>query len=430
MNIKERIIELLFQYEKGKYSNIAINDYFRENDLSFKEKAFITEIFYGIIRKFDLINYTISSYTKNVKQPWVKQLLKISIYQGFFMDSDNSGIVWEAVELTKDKFDDKMGNFVNGVLRNAFRNQADFLEITEKTKPHIFHSYPKWFFNKVKSDYPKDYMKILKSLKETPKLSVRINKLRYSEEEFKVLLENIGAEIHKQVDSVYYVSNGKILNTSEFKSGKITVQDASSYISAKNIGALEGERILDTCSAPGGKSMVMAEEMNNTGEIVALDIHEHKIDLINNNAQNMEIEIINTVLKDATKSNELEGEFDRILVDAPCSGFGVIRKKPEAIYNKKMNNVEELAKLQMSILESAIQKLKVGGTLVYSTCTIAKEENTANVRKFLEKYEDNLEVLETDIPSNVEHVKDKFNGVNIFDDYLDAFYIIKFKKVK
>ncbi|MBZ4682874.1 MAG: sun protein [Fusobacteriales bacterium] len=428
MNIKERIIDLFSQYESGKYSNIALNEYFRENpNLPIKEKSFITEVFYGIIRKQMLLEYILRTYTKKIQYPWLKNLLRLSLYQGLFMDSDEKGVVWEAVELAKNKYDNKVANFVNGVLRKVFREKDDIFNSLSNKKEYLLYSYPKWFYNKIKSDYPKNYKEILKTLKETPYLSVRINKLKYSEQEFLNLLDKLNIKILKQFNSVYYLSDGRILNTDEFKSGKITVQDASSYIAAKNLNANENERILDACSAPGGKSMVIAESMNNTGEVISLDIHEHKIKLIKNNAENMGIKNVYPILKDATKINELNGEFDRILVDAPCSGFGVIRKKPEAIYNKTISNVEELAKLQLDILNAASEKLKTNGILVYSTCTITKEENTANIRKFLETHP-NFTVIESDIPKNVNYIKDKYNGINIFDDFLDAFYIIKMQK--
>ncbi|TDT68643.1 16S rRNA (cytosine967-C5)-methyltransferase [Hypnocyclicus thermotrophus] len=428
MNIKERIIDVFSHYEAGKYSNIALNDYFRENpNLPIKEKSFITEVFYGMIRKQMFLEYVLRTYTKKIEYPWLKNLLRLSLYQGLFMDSDEKGVVWEAVELTKNKYDKKVANFVNGVLRKIFREKNEIFNSLLNKKEYLLYSYPKWFYNKIKSDYPKNFKEILKTLKETPYLSIRINKLKYTEKEFLNLLNKLNIKILKQVDFVYYLSDGKILNTDEFKSGKLTVQDASSYIAAKNLNANKDDRILDACSAPGGKSMVIAESMNNTGEIISLDIHEHKIKLIKNNAENMGIKNVYPILHDARKINELNGEFDKILVDAPCSGFGVIRKKPEAIYNKTISNVEELARLQLDILNSASKKLKKGGILVYSTCTITKEENTANIRKFLETHS-NFSVVETDIPKNVNFIKDKYNGINIFDNFLDAFYIIKLKK--
>ena len=229
-----------------------------------------------------------------------------------------------------------------------------------------------------------------------------------------------------RVEDIFYLSKS-IIDTREVEEGKIIVKDGSSYLAAKLLGAKENEKILDSCSAPGSKSLVIAEEMNDKGIVFSLDIFEHKLKLIKENAEKMGINIINPILQDARKIDELNDDFDRILVDAPCSGFGVIRKKPEAIYKRNMDNILELANLQREILSSASKKLKVGGHLVYSTCTIFEEENTKNIEKFLEENKD-FEVEGINLPSNVESIKDNLGGLTILDKYLDGFYIIKLKK--
>ena len=167
--------------------------------------------------------------------------------------------------------------------------------------------------------------------------------------------------------------------------------------------------------------------MKNNGKIVALDIHEHKMELIKENAKKMGITIISPENRDATKIHESAEEFDRILVDAPCSGFGVLRKKPEALYNKTQANIDELSELQHEILTSAAKKLKTGGTLVYSTCTIFSEENVENVKKFLSK-NPNFETVEVSLPTNVSFIEDEIKGKTIIDKYLDGFYIVKMIK--
>ena len=165
----------------------------------------------------------------------------------------------------------------------------------------------------------------------------------------------------------------------------------------------------------------------NTGKIIALDIHEHKIELIKENAKKMGITIIATENRDATKIHQSNEVFDRILVDAPCTGFGVLRKKPEALYNKTQANIDELAVLQYDVLTSAAKKLKIGGTLVYSTCTIFSEENIDNVKKFLSK-NPNFETVEVVLPENVSFIEDEIKGKTIVDKYLDGFYIVKLVK--
>jgi len=429
MNVKLRIIELLEEYDKGKYSNIILNDYFKKNKLSQGEKGFVTEVFYGVIRNLIFIDYQIGKRTKKIKKTWIKNLLRLSIYQGFFMDSDEKGVVWEAAELSKKKYGIQVSKFINGVLRNFFRDEETIAELEGKGRYDIIYSCPAWFYEKLKKEYPKNYLEVLKSYKATPKMSVRVNGLKYSEDEFKAFAKELGINILKQVGEVFYIDSGSILDTEEFKEGKLIVQDGSSYLAAKYLGAEPGETVLDACSAPGSKTAVLASTMRNKGKVYALDIHEHKLRLIEENMQKLGIHIVDTRLLDARDVHNLKVEFDRVLVDAPCSGYGVLRKKPEAIYNKDMSNVEELARLQYSILEACSDNLKPGGVLVYSTCTIFREENTDNVKRFLEGHSE-FSVMEIEKPGNVEGHFDELGGlvIDYREPYLDGFYIIKMRK--
>lgn len=430
MNIKARVISLIKEVDNGKYSNIALNEYFKENPLSKKERGFITELFYGVIRKKMFLDYEIDKRTTTIKKDWIRNILRISMYQISFMKSDDKGVIWEATELTKKKFGVPVGKFVNGVLRSYQREwEEDVKELKEGGKIHIYLSYPEWFYNKIISEYGEEGELFLSSLKKIPYTSFRVNTLKYSVEEFEELLKRSGIEIIKKVDTVYYVDSGILLYSDEFKAGKIIVQDGSSYLSARNLNPKAGESVLDTCSAPGGKTAVLGELMNNKGELLALDIYPHKLKLIEENCHKSGVTIVQTVKMDARKLNQQGKKFDKILVDAPCSGYGVLRKKPEAIYNKGIENVEELAKLQFEILESASQILKDEGELVYSTCTILKEENENNIKKFLEKYPE-FETSKLYIPENVNGTYDCVGGftVDYKEEILDGFYIAKLKK--
>ena len=430
MNIKQRVISLITEVDNGKYSNIALNDYFRENRLDKKERGFITEVFYGVIRNKIFIDEMINKRTKEIKKDWIRNLLRISIYQITFMKSDARGVVWEATELTKKKFSVPVGKFVNGVLRSYDREKdEEIAELRKNEKFDILYSYPKWFYEKVKKDYGSAAEEVLKSLKKIPYMAVRINKLNYSEIKFENLLKKMEIKIIKKIDSVYYLDSGIILYTDEFKQGKIIAQDGASYLAVKVLNPKTGETALDTCAAPGSKTVLMAEFMENQGEIMALDVYPHKIKLIEENCEKMGIDIIKAVKMDARKLKEQGKKFDKILVDAPCSGYGVIRKKPEILYVKGAENIDELSKLQYEILESASQVLKDGGELVYSTCTITSEENTENVRKFLEK-NPQFEPVKFEVPENVNGDFDEFGGfcINYKEEILDNFYIMKFRK--
>lgn len=431
MNVKQRIIKLLGEFEEGKYSNILLNEYFKENKLSRGEKAFITEVFYGVIRNIIFLDYQIDKRaSKRVHRKWLRNLLRISYYQAYFMRSDDAGVAWEATELAKKKLGVYVGRFANGIVRSFMREMDDEADkLKAEGKFDILYSCPRWFYEKISAEYGEKTEALLKSYKKIPYLSIRVNKLKYSEEEFESLLKKMKVNIMKKVDSVYYLDSGSLIDTKEFTEGKITAQDGASYLAAKLLDPQPDEMVLDTCSAPGSKTAVLAELMENRGEIIALDVHQHKIKLIEKNSKKLGADIIKAVKMDARKVKEQGKKFDKILVDAPCSGYGVLRKKPEALYNKDMANIEELAKLQYEILQSASKVLKDDGSLVYSTCTIFKEENIDNVDRFL-KNNPEFEVMEMELPEGIGGHKDNLGGlvIDYTEEYLDSFYIIKFRK--
>ena len=430
MSVKYVTMGLISKVDKGAYSNIVLNDAFREFFLSPKEKAFMTEIFYGVIRNKKFLDYIIERYTKDIRKEWIRNLLRISIYQITFMNSDDKGVVWEATELAK-KYGIAISKFINGTLRNYLRNKDSELKRLDNEKNYeILYSIPKWFYDTLEKQYGNENLKqAITSLKKIPYLSVRVNKLKYSEEEFEEFLKEKDIQIIKKVDTVYYVNSGLIINSEEFKTGKIIAQDASSYLAAKNLGVMPNKLVLDICAAPGGKTAVLAENMKNMGEIIAIDIHQHKIKLIDTNMKKLGIDIVKAIVMDARNVNKQGRKFDKILVDVPCSGYGVMRKKPEILYSKNKENIEELAKLQLEILNSAADILKDGGELIYSTCTITDEENTNNIEKFLKEREE-FKVEKLYIPENVSGDYDKLGGfcINYKEEIMDNFYIIKLVK--
>ena len=431
MNVKQVAINLISQVDKGAYSNIALNETFKTLDINSKEKTFITKIFYGVLRNKKFLDYIIERYTKEIKKEWIRNLLRISIYQITFMNSDDKGVVWEATELTKKKYGMTISKFINGTLRNYLRNKDTELKRLDDEKNYeVLYSIPKWFYDTLEKQYGDNNLKqAVTSLKKVPYLSVRINKLKYNEKEFEKFLEKNNIQIIKKVDTVYYINSGLIINSEEFKIGKIIAQDASSYLAAKNLGVLSNELVLDICAAPGGKTAVLAEQMENKGEIIAIDIHQHKIKLIETNMKKLGIDIVKAIVMDARNVNKQGRKFDKILVDVPCSGYGVIRKKPEILYSKNRENIEELAKLQLEILNSAADILKDGGELIYSTCTITDKENTDNIEKFLKERKE-FKVEKLYIPENISGDYDKLGGfcINYKEEIMDNFYIIKLKK--
>ena len=430
MSVKYVAMKLISFVDKGSYSNIVLNDAFKEFYLTAKEKAFITEIFYGVLRNKNFLDYMIEKNTKVIKKEWIRNLLRISIYQLTFMSSDAKGVVWEATEIAK-KHGIAISKFINGTLRNYLRNKdLEIKKLHDEKNYEILYSIPKYFCDILEKQYGSENLKqAITSLKKIPYLSVRVNKLKYSEEEFEEFLKERDIQIIKKVNSVYYVNSGLIINSKEFKEGKIIAQDASSYLAAKNLGAKPNDLILDICAAPGGKTAVLAEEMQNKGEVIAIDIHQHKKKLIEENMKKLGINIVKATVLDARNVNKQGRKFDKILVDVPCSGYGVIRKKPEILYTKNRENIEELVSLQLEILNSAADILKDGGELIYSTCTIISQENTDNIEQFLKERKE-FKVKALNIPENVSGEYDKLGGfsINYREEIMDNFYIIKLVK--
>ena len=429
-NIKLDIVNLLDEIQNGKYSNIQMNYYFSQNEYSKKEREFITNIINITLKNLIFVDYMLGQTVRNIQKRKIKQLLRISAAQILFMDSDNAGVVYEAGEISKIINKHQTG-FVNATLQAIIKNKEEIINaIPEDKKEGIVNSYPQWFVNKLKTDYPDDYTGIMKAYKERSYLSVRYNRKKLSKDDFEKILSEIKSEVLFSADEVYYLSNGNILATDEYKRGDIIIQDASSYIAVKNLGVTEEDIVLDACAAPGGKSLAILQTFS-PKLLLATDIHEHKIEVMKKMKEKYGYDNFEVKLNDATKIENLNMKFDKILLDVPCSGLGVLRKKPEKIYNLTSDDIKNLKKLQKKIFDSAYACLNDDGIILYSTCTFTENENTNNLKYFLEKY-DNLKVEEIEVPENVIISKDEFGGTYISykNQYLDGFYIVKLKKTK
>lgn len=427
-NIKLDIVNLFDEIQNGKYSNIQMNYYFNKNNYNIKEKMFVTNVINVTLKNLIYIDYLLGKATKNIQKRKIKQLLRISVAQLYFMDSDNAGVVFEAGEIAKLINKHQVG-FVNAVLQSILKNKEKYEnEIPDDKKDGIFLSYPQWFVNKLKAENFNEYLDIMKSYKQKSYLSVRYNSKVLNKVIFENIIEEVKSKILFNVDEVYYLSNGNILTHEEFKKGNIIVQDASSYLTVKNLDVTEEDVVFDACAAPGGKSLAILQKYN-PKKLIATDIHKHKIEILNKLKNKYEYNNFEIKLNDAREIEKLNIQFDKILLDVPCSGLGVLRKKPEKIYELTNEQIKLLKKLQKTIFDSGYKVLKSGGILVYSTCTFTKNENTNNVKSFLEKYDD-LEMMEVLVPENVNVTKDEFGGVyiNYKNIYLDGFYIAKFKK--
>ena len=427
-NIKLDVVNLFDEIQNGKYSNIQMNYYFNKNNYSVKEKMFVTNIINVTLKNLIYIDYLLGKATKNIQKRKIKQLLRISVAQLYFMDTDDAGVIFEAGEIAKVINNHQVG-FVNAVLKTILKNKEKYdSEIPNDKKDGILLSYPQWFVNKLKVENPNEFLDIMKSYKQKSYLSVRYNSKVLNKVIFENIIKEVKSEILFNVDEVYYLSNGDILTHEEFKKGNIIIQDASSYLAVRNLDITDEDIVLDACAAPGGKSLAILQKYN-PKKLIATDIHEHKIEILNKLKNKYKYNNFEIKLNDAREIEKLNSQFDKILLDVPCSGLGVLRKKPEKIYDLTNEQIKLLKKLQKKIFDSGYKALKSGGILVYSTCTFSKNENTNNVESFLEKYDD-LEMMEVLVPENVNVTKDEFGGVyiNYKNMYLDGFYIAKFKK--
>ena len=348
-NIKLDIINIIddILYEK-KYSNIQLNYYFSKKNYTQKEKTFITSVVNTVIKNLIYIDYLIEKGTRNVKKRKIKQLLRVSAAQLFFMDSDNAGVIFEAGEVAK-IINEHQAGFVNAALKTILKSKEKFdNEIPMDKREGIALSYPQWLVNKLKIDYPDNYLEIMESYKKRSYLSVRFDKNKMTKEKFEKLLKEINTEVLFSVDEVYYLSNANIFDTEIYRNGEAVIQDASSYLAVKNLAVKDGDAVLDACAAPGGKSLAILQ-LFNPEKLISTDIHEHKVKLLNELKNKYGYGNFQVRLNDATQIENLEVKFDKILLDMPCSGLGVLRKKPEKIYELTSNDIKTLKKLQKNI---------------------------------------------------------------------------------
>jgi len=397
MTAREVALKALYDIEtKDTFTNVALKSALAK-DLTPSDRGFATEIIYGVILNKSAIDYIISKYSKiKLKKlsPWVLCILRMGVYQIYYMDKiPVSAACNEAVKLAK-KYSHNAGTgFVNGVLRSFSREIETFSFPKDKSVAEnlsLEYSYPLWITEKLIDEYGENTCKELyKENRKAHGVFLRTNVLKNSSDELMEILSAEGIECLKtEVENCLQVK-GKI-NVDESKAyaeGRFSLQNISSQRAVKVLGAKSGEMIIDMCAAPGGKSCAIAEGMDNCGEVLSFDIFEHKIELIRKSADRLGIDIIKAKTGDScVVREELVETADRVLADVPCSGLGVLHKKPDIKWNRMSDDMEELCRIQKGILETASRYVKKGGVLVYSTCTILPEENRIQIEEFLNKH--------------------------------------------
>ena len=407
---REIALKVLYEVDKnGAYSNIALDEALRlarknSNEIEARSIGFISEIVYGTISWRLTIDEIIKKYS-NIKikkiSLWILNILRMSIYQILFLDRvPKSAAVNEGVNLAKRYGHKASSNFVNAILRKVevkdyeeFFMLEDEIERISKTT-----SMPVWIIEELlKQNTIEKVEEICRASNLKPKLYIRVNRLKTDEKVLTKKLEEEGIKVEAGEKENFLVLEGikNIENSEEFKKGMFTVQDEAAGLIPKILNPEPNEKVLDACSSPGGKTTYMAELMNNQGKITAWDLHEHRVKLVDKSANRLGITIIETEVKDATIYEEKYFEyFDKILLDVPCLGIGVLKRKPDIKWKRKKEDIKEIIQLQEGILNNCSKYLKTGGEIVYSTCSILSEENEDIIQKFI-KNNTKFEIIET-----------------------------------
>lgn len=396
MTAREIALKALYDIEiNGTYTNAALNSALSGTELELCDRGFVTELIYGVVSNKTAIDFIISKYSKiKIKKmsPWVLSILRMGVFQIFYMDRiPHSAACNESVKLAK-KYSHRAGTgFVNGVLR-SFAREVDKFDFPKGKSDAEYlslkYSYPLWMTEKLIAEYGTERCKELyEENNKAHGVFLRVNTLKISTDELIERLNNEGINCEKMhIDGcLKAVGRLSIDKSAAYSEGLYSLQNISSQMAVVALAPKPGDTVIDMCAAPGGKSCAIAEKMENCGKVLSFDVFEHKVDLIKKSAQRLGVDIIDARLQDGMVClPKLENSADCVLADVPCSGLGVIHKKPDIKWRRTEEDVDELCRIQKEILKNAAAYVKPGGILVYSTCTILPEENRLQTDEFLE----------------------------------------------
>jgi len=438
-NVRDAALSILMAIEKNQaYSNLLLHQTIEKYKIEQKDSGLLTEITYGTLQHKMTLDYYLEPFIKGKLDDWVRQLLRLSLYQIHYLDRiPNHAAVNEAVEIAKKRSHKGTAGLVNGILRSILR---EGVRSTDEIKDpierlSIASSHPLWLIKRWVEQFGFEKTEKMAYENNTPPTqTIRVNLSRTTVDEVIDMLEDEGIISHKSevLPECLHIEKGQVAKTRAFQYGFVSIQDESSMIPTHALRVNPGHRVLDMCAAPGGKSMHIAEQLKGEGSLVSVDLHPHKVTLISEQATRLGIENIETRTMDSRKlTDEYEEEsFDRILVDAPCSGLGVIRRKPDIKYTKKEEDFASLQTIQLRLLDEAAKLIKPNGLIVYSTCTIDETENRGTVQAFLENHPEIVLDKLSDLPNTFHHLMS--NGmIHIFpqDFNSDGFFVAAFKKI-
>jgi len=398
--VRNAALKVVFEVlENGAYTNIAINNLLKETNFSPLERSFITEIVYGTVKNKGTLEWIRDSFV-NLKKidPWINYIILTGIYQLIYLDKvPVSAACNESVNLAKKYGNPGSVKFVNGVLRNIARNldNISYPDIQDDPVLHIsvVYSHPKWLIERWVKEYGvEETIALCKHNNSKSPNTIRVNTLKIQVDELMALFVDKGIDVKKTLyapEGLEIANFGQIDKMDAFNQGLFVMQDEASMLVARCLNPLPNTTIIDGCAAPGSKTTHLAQLTYDESTILAFDIHDHKLKLIEQNASKLGIKSIQIENQEAQKIGELfEKRVDYLLLDAPCSGLGVLRRRADLRWRKDQQQIKELSKLQLEIIEGAAKCLKPGGVMVYSTCTMTHEENLDVVKEFLKNNED------------------------------------------
>ncbi|MEG1992602.1 MAG: 16S rRNA (cytosine(967)-C(5))-methyltransferase RsmB [Acetivibrio sp.] len=440
---RELVLEILINVlENGEYSNVAIhNTLMKYQYMEKQNRAFLTRLSEGAIERKMELDYIINTFSKikvNKMKPVIRNILRMGTYQILYMDQiPDSAACNESVKLANKKGFYNLKGFVNGILRNISRNKENITYPEKGSLEYlsIFYSMPEWIVDLWYKEYGYEQTEgILKGFFEKKQTSIRVNTGKITPQELKVLLEKeeITVTQGQYLPYALQISNyNYIAGLSAFQKGFFQVQDESSMLVASCGGIREGYKILDVCAAPGGKSTHGAELLKGSGNVIARDLTEDKIERIRENIERLGLSNVEAECFDALVLDEKNIENnDIVFADLPCSGLGVMKRKGDIKYKTKEEDIRVLAQLQKDILKVVQQYVKPNGVLLYSTCTINRFENEENIKWFCENFPYELESLDSYITEKLQSETTKQGYLQLLPGIhgTDGFFLARFRK--
>jgi len=445
-NVRQLASDILAKVDTRKaYADILLDQALKATTLNERDRALLTELTYGTLRWRGNIDGQLSRYLRQPlakTDPLIRNLLRVSVYQLRFLNKiPDYAAVDEAVELARNHSGGKSAGFVNAVLRNFLRGKDRVIGLAPKAESvaglAVTYSHPEWLVKRWIDEFGAEAAKtLMRANNERATLVLRVNYLKCTKEKLldRFLEAGIKAEATQwSPQGISVLSGPAVDKLPGFAEGYFQIQGEASQLVTYLVSPLSGERILDACAAPGGKSTHVGEFMKDEGELVAIDISARGIAKIRENAARLGLKSLRVLSADASAelADKFRKPYDRVLVDAPCSGLGTLRGHPEIKWHRDENDIRRLSRLQSKILSRVAGYLKPGGVLVYATCTLSREENEEIVESFLAHHKEfELEDAARYLPGQATHmVREKYFVALPHRDNTDGFFAARMRKV-